>query len=140
MIPQKSGEVKKVCTSRVSNLGSFQDPISSSLEENPQNTPRCPENVKNTAEHPAWMDFIDIMHFTYSLSHLNTIRWLKRRVLALTIHRHLSRGPGQARLMDRDIQRSMPDTVQKCNIDTYQIIKLQNFSRLFSQWLKAFIC
>ena len=69
---------EKVCTSRVSNLGSFQDPISSSLEENPQNTPRCPENVKNTAKHPAWMDIIDIMHFTFSSSNLNTHQMVKK--------------------------------------------------------------
>ena len=87
VIPQKSGEMKKVCTFCVSSLGSFQDQISSSLEENPQNTPRCPENVKNTAKHPAWMDIIDIMCFTHSSNHLNTC-------LALTIHRNLSRGPG----------------------------------------------
>ena len=67
MIPQKSGEVKKVCTSRVSNLGSFQDPISSSLEENPQNTPRCPENVKITDKHPAWIDIIDMYYAFYPL-------------------------------------------------------------------------
>ena len=49
--------------------------------------PRCPENTKNTAKHPAWMDIIDIMCFTHSSNHLNTC-------LALTIHRNLSRGPG----------------------------------------------
>ena len=84
MIPQKSGEMKKVCTFCISNLESFQDQISSSLEENPQNTQRCPKSVKNTAKLPTWVDIIDIMCFTHYSSHLNTHQVVKKAFFGLT--------------------------------------------------------